>query len=220
MTKADEALAAIDAGLQQSSEVDVVQLDPSKCARCQIREPAEDADTCEPCRSFLLGDTDVDPGVAGAREGCGRCVACAMAGELDPDLPEFYRVVLEMFAAAATPTRTVRTPSGGLLIFGAIPDPEPGEFRGLTPTAVWFDEVDDWRPPLVHPDSDAAWVWRMSALGPLRDFGTRFHAYDVHDFAACRLGVGLAASIRPMTDDDDRCPACVAFVAEHPEGRP
>ncbi len=54
----DRALAAIDAGLQRSTEP-YIPVSPN-CVRCH-RRPAPDSDWCPDCRAYLLGDTDDDP---------------------------------------------------------------------------------------------------------------------------------------------------------------
>ncbi len=60
MSALDKVLAAIDVGLQDTDEP-VQGQDWTYCARCQLHEPVEDGELCAGCRSFLLGDSDVDP---------------------------------------------------------------------------------------------------------------------------------------------------------------
>lgn len=60
MSGVERVLDAIDAGLQRSSEGGMPN-DSGKCARCQIHPPMDDGSLCAGCRTYLLGDTDVDP---------------------------------------------------------------------------------------------------------------------------------------------------------------
>lgn len=66
----DRILAAIDAGLQSSPEASFGEhtfnrsdAGPVRCVRCNdpLRDDAS-GEFCSACRSFLLGDSDVDPG--------------------------------------------------------------------------------------------------------------------------------------------------------------
>jgi thiol-disulfide isomerase/thioredoxin len=61
----DRALSALDVGLQESPEShvygDVAPVVTDVCVRCERRDRFGDSDWCEPCRAYLLGDTDTDP---------------------------------------------------------------------------------------------------------------------------------------------------------------
>lgn len=82
----NKVLAALDAGLQSSFETGTTTDHvPDRCARCQVREHAEDADLCTSCRAYLLGDSDEDPSDTGpyvanllrsCGDGCRGCAHC------------------------------------------------------------------------------------------------------------------------------------------------
>lgn len=61
-----QTIDAIDAGLQSSYERGyTTDHSPERCARCQ-RTPLDAAgDLCLGCRTFLLGDADLDPKLVG-----------------------------------------------------------------------------------------------------------------------------------------------------------
>lgn len=71
MSRVDKALAALDAGLQSSTETGYgTDHRPDRCARCQRNRPGPgDADLCFLCRDFLLGDSDRDPAALPAAAG-------------------------------------------------------------------------------------------------------------------------------------------------------
>lgn len=60
--RVDRVLELLDNATQESPEASYgTDFDRDLCARCQCEAHADESDFCEGCRSFLLGDTDVDP---------------------------------------------------------------------------------------------------------------------------------------------------------------
>ena len=98
MSAADRALAAIDGGLQSSSEHGYgTDHAPDQCARCLLHPPVGDGSLCAGCRSYLLGDTDTDP----------RVTWVAVPGTMEADAAELQRAIRELATALAEAMRPV-----------------------------------------------------------------------------------------------------------------
>ncbi|MGH1490557.1 MAG: hypothetical protein ACRBK7_14400 [Acidimicrobiales bacterium] len=62
MSRVDDILDTIDAGLQHSPEASYGNDHEGQCVRDDCWQPAgEGSDFCDPCRAFMLGDSDTDP---------------------------------------------------------------------------------------------------------------------------------------------------------------
>lgn len=99
MTAADRALAAIDGGLQSSSEHGYgTDHAPDQCARCLLHPPVANGSLCAGCRCYLLGDTDTDPRTAGW---------VPVPGTMEADAAELQRAVRELVDAIVAAMRPV-----------------------------------------------------------------------------------------------------------------
>jgi len=99
VTAADRALAAIDGGLQSSSEHGYgTDYAPDRCARCLLHPPVGDGSLCAGCRTYLLGDTDTDPRTASW---------VPVPGTMEADAAELQRAMRELVDAIAEAMRPV-----------------------------------------------------------------------------------------------------------------
>jgi hypothetical protein len=104
VSRIDKILEVLDVGAQGTSELSMSASQPGRCSRCQ-RNPTK-KDFCAKCRSFLLGDSDVDPKL---------------------EVTDWRRVNREQWQGWSRPTRSRQH---GLLAFGG---PLDGKLYAVPP---------------------------------------------------------------------------------------
>lgn len=125
MGNIDKALAALDVGLQSSTEWGCGMGVPDRCARCQRAEPVKGGDLCGGCREFLLGDSAIDP--------------------KRPQWLGALGVALESATATFTPRDIHEVRVDASRISSLVVDPTGGWFFEVSdPTGTWYEASIDF----------------------------------------------------------------------------